>query len=65
MKRMGAFEALTGISLISFTLAIQFLTGAEANDISRTNVPNTRMDFRYKTLVEELQFITDNFTGGK
>ena len=36
-------------------------TGAEANDISRTNVPNTRMSYRHRTLVEELQFITDNF----
>jgi len=35
--------------------------GAEANDISRTNVPNTRLAYRHRTLVEELQFITDNF----
>jgi len=35
--------------------------GSESNDRSKTNVPNSRMDYRHQTLVEELQTLTDTF----
>lgn len=35
--------------------------GKESNDISRTNVPNIRMEYRHKTLTEELQTLTEYY----
>lgn len=31
--------------------------GVAGNDVSRTNVPDIRVAYRYETLVEELQYI--------
>lgn len=33
--------------------------GAEGNDISRTNVAQIRMAYRYETLCNELSFLAD------
>ncbi|KAF3431395.1 hypothetical protein FNV43_RR26126 [Rhamnella rubrinervis] len=34
-----------------------FLRGPEGNDIHKTNVPNLRIDFRYETWKDEMQYI--------
>ncbi|KAI6147470.1 AMP deaminase [Pisolithus tinctorius] len=34
-----------------------YLPGAAGNDIHKTNVPNTRLAYRHRTLVEELQLV--------
>lgn len=34
-----------------------YLPGAAGNDIHKTNVPNTRLAYRHRTLIEELQLV--------
>ncbi|TFK95642.1 AMP deaminase [Pterulicium gracile] len=34
-----------------------YLPGAQGNDINKTNVPNTRLQYRHETLMEELDMI--------
>ncbi|PFH49950.1 hypothetical protein AMATHDRAFT_146455 [Amanita thiersii Skay4041] len=34
-----------------------YLPGAAGNDINRTNVPNSRLEYRHQTLVQELEMI--------
>ncbi|KAI6044767.1 hypothetical protein EDC04DRAFT_260438 [Pisolithus marmoratus] len=35
-----------------------YLPGAAGNDIHKTNVPNTHLTYRHRTLVEELPLVT-------
>ena len=35
--------------------------GPAGNDITRTNVPNIRIAYRYETLAEELQLVLGSF----
>ncbi|EKM84427.1 hypothetical protein AGABI1DRAFT_117790 [Agaricus bisporus var. burnettii JB137-S8] len=37
-----------------------YLPGAEGNDISKTNVPDSRLTYRHQALVEELQLIGES-----
>ncbi|KAK2465384.1 hypothetical protein APHAL10511_002738 [Amanita phalloides] len=39
-----------------------YLAGAAGNDINKTNVPNIRLEYRHRTLLEELEMIREKRT---